>query len=163
MISEIAVNKNLSKEKIYRAILPQIRELIRDESDLIANIANIVSVLKYSFCKFLWVGFYFYDRDKKELVLGPFQGKIACTRIRSGQGVCGSAVERKETVLVEDVDKFPGHIYCDSNSKSEIVVPVIKDNEVKAVLDIDSGDLNAFDKTDKNYLEELIKDISYIF
>ena len=163
MISDAVVNKNLSKEEIYRAILPQIREIIKGESDLIANTANIVSLLKYSFSKFLWVGFYFYNKENKELILGPFQGNVACTRIQYGRGVCGSAVKRHETIIVEDVTKFPGHIYCDSDSKSEIVVPVIKNNEVKAVLDIDSSEPNMFDSIDKNFLEELINDISYIF
>ena len=156
--------KELTKEKKYIAIIPQIAELLKDEKNLIANLANIVSVLKYSFDKILWAGFYFLDiENNKELVLGPFQGKIACTRLKVGKGVCGTAVVKRETIIVKDVNKFPGHIFCDSDSKSEIVVPIFKKREVIAVLDIDSSELNQFDETDKKYLEKLIKKISHIF
>ena len=156
--------KELTKENIYIAIIPQIVELLKDEKNLIANLANIVSVLKYSFDKILWAGFYFLDiENNKELVLGPFQGKIACTRLKVGKGVCGTAVVKRETIIVKDVNKFPGHIFCDSDSKSEIVVPIFKKREVIAVLDIDSSELNQFDETDKKYLEKLIKKISHIF
>lgn len=161
---DFSVAENLSKEERYKTIIPQISSLIKDEKNLIANLANVVSVLKYTFDYFLWAGFYFIDPEKKsELILGPFQGKVACTRIKVGSGVCGTAAEKKETIKVDDVNEFPGHIFCDSDSKSEIVIPIIKDNEVKAVLDIDSGSLAAFDETDRKYLEEIINTIKNIF
>jgi GAF domain-containing protein len=154
----------LSKEEKYKTVIPQIVYLVKDERNKIANLANIVSVLKYAFDYYLWVGFYFVDdKNKNELVLGPFQGRVACTRLKIGAGVCGTAAEKKETVLVKDVSKFPGHIACDSASKSEIVVPVLINGEAEAVLDVDSGTQDAFDETDKKYLEELIKQITYIF
>ena len=156
--------KELTKEDKYNAIILQIAEIIKGEKNLIANLANIVSILKYTFNKFLWVGFYFIDTDNKnELVLGPFQGKVACTRLKVGKGVCGTAVEKKETIIVKDVSKFPGHIFCDSDSKSEIVIPVFKNSNVIAVLDVDSGEISEFDEKDKKYLEILIKKITHIF
>ena len=156
--------KNLTKEDKYKAILPQVISLVEGEKNLIANLSNVVSVLKYTFEYYLWVGFYFIDSENEsELVLGPFQGKVACTRLKVGKGVCGMAVEKKETIIVEDVEKFSGHIYCDTESKSEIVIPVIKNGRVIAVLDIDSDSLAAFDETDKKYLEEIIKKIMNIF
>ncbi|MBI5402972.1 MAG: GAF domain-containing protein [Ignavibacteriae bacterium] len=155
---------DLSKEEKYRAVLPQISSLIKGEENKTANLANIVSVLKYTFDYYLWAGFYLTDEQRKdELVLGPFQGKVACTRLKFGNGVCGTAAERKETIVVEDVNLFPGHIFCDTESKSEIVVPVIKKGRTAAVLDIDSGISGAFDDTDKKYLEELIKKTEYLF
>jgi L-methionine (R)-S-oxide reductase len=155
---------NLSKEEKYKAILPQISSLIEGEKNLIANLANVVSALKYTFKYFLWVGFYFVDPIKKlEMVVGPYQGKVACTRLRVGKGVCGTVVEKKETILVADVNSFPGHVLCDADSKSEIVIPVIKNGEVIAVLDVDSDSLGAFDNTDKKYLEEIISKIKNIF
>jgi GAF domain-containing protein len=155
---------NLSREEKYKTVIPQIVSLVKGESNKIANLANIVSVLKYTFDYYLWVGFYFIDdKNKNELVLGPFQGRVACTRLKSGKGVCGTSVEKKETLIVEDVSIFPGHIACDTESKSEIVIPVIKNGEVEAVLDVDSDRLSAFDQTDKKYLEELVKNITYIF
>jgi GAF domain-containing protein len=164
MSFEIKANNSLSKEEKYIALIPQIRSLIEDENNFIANLANIVSALKYSFEDFLWVGFYLRDKESKdEIVLGPFQGRVACTRMAMGKGVCGTSAQRKETVIVEDVDKFPGHIVCDSLSRSEIVVPVLKNGETAAVLDIDSDKLDNFDLTDKKYLEEIIKNISHIF
>ena len=120
-------------------------------------------MLQYSLRNVIWTGFYFLDRKKNELVLGPFQGRVACTRLYPGKGVCGTAFEKKETIIVNDVEKFPGHIYCDSNSKSEIVIPVIKNGNPVAVLDIDSGILSNFDSADARYLEDLIKNISYLF
>ena len=161
MSVKIEFESGLSKEEKYIELVPRIISLIDDEKDFIANISNITSALKFSFNDFLWVGFYFKDGD--ELVLGPFQGKPACTRIVVGKGVCGTAALRKETIIVEDVNKFPGHIFCDSDSKSEIVIPVIKDGELKAVLDIDSGEYGFFDNTDKKHLEDLILRISKIF
>jgi GAF domain-containing protein len=155
---------DLTKEEKYKNVLPQIISLVKGEQNKIANLANVVSVLKYTFDYYLWTGFYFTDKENgEELVLGPFQGKIACTRLKMGKGVCGTSAEKMETVIVDDVDKFPGHIFCDSDSKSEIVVPVVKNGKTEAVLDIDSGIYAAFDDTDKKYLEELIKKIEYIF
>jgi GAF domain-containing protein len=142
-----------SKEEAYQSLLPQIKALIDGEDDLVANLANIAAALKEQF-GWLWVGFYLVKKD--ELVLGPFQGPIACTRIRYGKGVCGTSWQKAETLIVADVEKFPGHIACSSFSKSEIVVPIIRNNEVVGVLDVDSELLDAFDGTDKKYLEELI-------
>ena len=141
-----------SKEEKYTSLLPQIKALIGDESDSIANLANVSAVLKEAF-NFFWVGFYLVKTE--ELVLGPFQGPIACTRIKLGKGVCGTAWETKKTLIVDDVDSFPGHIACSSLSKSEIVVPLIKNNTVIGVLDVDSEDFATFDNVDKQYLTEL--------
>lgn len=144
--------------------MPQIDALIKDEINFIANISNITSVLKYSFDNFLWVGFYFTDNNNPgELVLGPFQGRVACTRIKFGQGVCGTSAERKETIIVNDVNEFPGHIVCDSLSKSEIVVPVLKNDKVLGVLDIDSDYFGNFDETDNKYINKMLKNILNIF
>jgi GAF domain-containing protein len=142
-----------SKEERYQNLLPQIKALIEGESDLIANMANIAAALKEQF-NWLWVGFYLVKND--ELVLGPFQGPVACTRIKKGRGVCGTAWQNKETLIVSDVSKFPGHIACSSLSKSEIVVPLIKDGEVFGVLDVDSNQLSAFDETDERFLHEIL-------
>jgi len=154
----------LNKEEKYKTVILQIVSLISAEKNFIANISNIVGALKSVFEHYNWVGFYFKDKEfSDELVLGPFQGKVACTRLKTGKGVCGTAVERKETIIVDNVNDFPGHIFCDPNSRSEIVVPVVKDSKVIAVLDVDSDSYSAFDSTDKNFLEELILKISYIF
>lgn len=142
-----------TKEEQYTALLPQIKALIEGEPDLIANLANICGALKEQF-GWLWVGFYLVKND--ELVLGPFQGPVACTRIQKGRGVCGTAWQQATTLLVPDVEKFPGHIACSSLSKSEIVVPVMHHGEVKGVLDVDSISLNDFDATDKKFLEEIV-------
>ena len=141
-----------SKEEQYLALLPQVRSLIEGEVDLVANLANVAAALKEAF-DFFWVGFYLVKQD--QLVLGPFQGPVACTRIRKGKGVCGTAWQESATLLVPDVEVFPGHIACSSLSRSEIVVPLIKDGEVWGVLDIDSDLLNFFDETDRKYLEEM--------
>ena len=133
-------------------MLPQVRSLIEGEVDLVANLANVAAALKEAF-DFFWVGFYLVKQD--QLVLGPFQGPVACTRIRKGKGVCGTAWQEGATLLVPDVEVFPGHIACSSLSRSEIVVPLIKDGEVWGVLDIDSDLLNFFDETDRKYLEEM--------
>jgi GAF domain-containing protein len=151
---EQIVIKGETKEEIYSELLPQIKSLIADEPDLIANLANVTSALKQAFPSFSWVGFYLMKGN--ELVLGPFQGKLACTRIKIGSGVCGTSALEKKTIIVPDVEKFPGHIYCDPDSKSEIVVPIIKDGEVLGVLDIDSYELNNFDEVDKVYLEKIV-------
>lgn len=142
-----------TKQEQYEALLPQIRALIEDEPDAIANMANVAAVLKTQF-DFFWVGFYIV-RDN-ELVLGPFQGPIACTRIAKGKGVCGTAWATAETVVVPDVDAFPGHIACSSLSKSEIVVPVLQDGIVTAVLDVDSAHLNGFDEVDARFLKAIV-------
>ncbi|WP_294592232.1 GAF domain-containing protein [uncultured Bacteroides sp.] len=145
---------NGSKEEKYRALLPQLKSLIEGEDDLIANLANVSAALKETF-HFFWVGFYRVQGE--ELVLGPFQGPIACTRIRKGRGVCGTSWAKAETLIVPDVDAFPGHIACSSLSRSEIVVPLIRrgENEVWGVLDIDSENLNSFDEIDARFLEEV--------
>jgi GAF domain-containing protein len=142
-----------SKEEQYQSLLPQIKALIEGETDLIANLANITAALKGQF-SWLWVGFYLVKNE--ELVLGPFQGPVACTRIKKGRGVCGAAWQNKETLIVPDVTKFPGHIACSSLSKSEIVIPLIKDGEVFGVLDVDSMSLSDFDNVDKKYLENIL-------
>src|SRR6476661_236908 len=134
-----------SKQEIYDSLIPQIQGLLEGETDLVANLANVAAALKEQFGWF-WVGFYLVKNG--ELVLGPFQGPVACTRIRKGRGVCGSSWAQAKTLIVPDVEKFPGHIACSSLSKSEIVVPIIRNGEVKAVLDVDSVELNSFDETD---------------
>ena len=145
-----------TKEEQYQALIPQIKALTEGEPDLIANLANIVAALKEQFGWF-WVGFYWVKKD--QLVLAPFQGPVACTRINKGKGVCGTSWAQAETIIVPDVDAFPGHIACSSLSKSEIVVPVIRNGEVLGVLDVDSAELNEFDEVDKLYLEKIILSI----
>jgi len=159
---EIKINKSLTKESIYKELLPQIKYLVEQETDLIANLANIAAVLKENF-DFLWVGFYIVKQN--ELVLGPFQGPLACTRIKFGKGVCGTSWKDKETIIVANVDEFPGHIACSSLSKSEIVIPVInpQNNEVLMVLDVDSEKLNFFDNIDALYLQQLAKIAANLF
>lgn len=146
-----------SKSEKYESLLPQIFALVGDEKDLTANLANIAAALKQGF-NFFWVGFYWVKKD--ELVLAPFQGPIACTRIQLGRGVCGTAWKSKETILVPNVDEFPGHIACSSLSKSELVVPIIKDDVVLGILDVDSDQLNDFDEIDTYYLTQLCRWIS---
>lgn len=141
-----------TKEEKYRTLLPQLKSLLGGEDDLIANLANASAALKETF-RFFWVGFYLVKGE--ELVLGPFQGPIACTRIKKGRGVCGTAWAKAQTLVVPDVDAFPGHIACSSLSRSEIVVPLRRGDEVWGVLDIDSEELNSFDETDARFLEEL--------
>lgn len=141
-----------TKEEKYRTLLPQLKSLLEGEDDLIANLANASAALKETFGLF-WVGFYLVKGE--ELVLGPFQGPIACTRIKKGRGVCGTAWAKAQTLVVPDVDAFPGHIACSSLSRSEIVVPLRRGDEVWGVLDIDSEELNSFDETDARFLEEL--------
>ena len=153
MSYNLNINKALSKEEKYKSLLPQIESLVDGENDLIANIANIVAALKYSLDGFFWVGVYF--RKGSELVLGPFQGPVACTRIKITDGVCGKAVQAKSAVIVDDVSKFPGHIACSNDSKSEIVIPIFNGEEVSAVLDVDSDKLANFNDTDKYYLEKI--------
>ncbi len=152
-MSENLIIKGDSKKELYENLIPQLKALVEGENDIIANMANVSACLKDTF-NFWWVGFYRVIND--ELVLGPFQGPLACTRIRKGKGVCGTAWQKAETVVVPDVDEFPGHIACSSLTKSEIVVPIFKGNDVVAVLDIDSERLANFDETDKSFLEELV-------
>lgn len=150
MSENLNFTKGADKAHIYEELLPQIKSLLQGEPDAIANMANISAVLKESF-GFFWVGFYRVQED--ELVLGPFQGNMACTRIRKGKGVCGKAWESASTIIVPDVDQFEGHIACSSLSRSEIVVPILHENEVVGVLDIDSDQLRDFDETDARFLE----------
>ena len=145
-----------TKEERYSALLPQIRALIEGEQDGVANLANVAAALKEQF-GWLWVGFYLVKEN--ELVVGPFQGPVACTRIRKGRGVCGTSWEQARTLIVPDVEAFPGHIACSSLSRSEIVVPLFSAGAVIGVLDADSAELNAFDGTDQRWLEEVVKDI----
>ena len=141
-----------SKKERYEMLIPQIKALVDGEPDLIANLANIVSALKYGM-NFFWVGFYLIKNN--ELVLAPFQGPVACTRIAKGKGVCGASWQREETIIVKNVDDFPGHIACSSFSKSEIVLPFFKENNVAGVLDVDSDKLSDFDETDAHYLMQV--------
>ena len=147
-----------TKEEQYNTLIPQIKGLLDGENDLIANLANVSAALKEQF-GWLWVGFYIVKND--ELVLGPFQGPVACTRIKKGRGVCGTSWAKAETLIVPDIEKFPGHIACSSLSKSEIVVPVIRNKEVVAVLDADSSELNQFNSIDQKYLEIIIALINF--
>ena len=158
-----------SKAEVYQSLIPQIKALLEGEPDLVANLGNISAALKEQF-GWLWVGFYLVKPDSKsfgtaqdaetELVLGPFQGPVACTRIKKGRGVCGAAWQNAATLIVPDVEKFPGHIACSSLSRSEIVVPIIKVEKLFGVLDLDSTDYNSFNETDRKYLEELVSFLS---
>lgn len=152
MGENIYIPKEVSKEELYKSLYPQLKSLVADESDLIANMANIASALKEAF-DFFWIGFYRVSGER--LVLGPFQGPIACTSIAFGKGVCGSTWKEGKTIIVPDVDKFPGHIACSTQSRSEIVVPVKHNNTVVAVLDVDSDKLNSFDEIDSYWLEKI--------
>jgi L-methionine (R)-S-oxide reductase len=147
-----------NKTEQYESLIPQIKALIEGEPDLIANLANVVAALKEQF-GWLWVGFYLVKGE--ELVVAPFQGPVACTRIRKGRGVCCTSWANAETLIVPDVEQFSGHIACSSLSRSEIVVPVIRSNKVIGVLDVDSEELNQFDTTDKKFLEEIVSCINF--
>lgn len=153
MAEKIDVLKDGSREEQYQNILPQIKALLEGESDTIANLANISAVLKEAF-SFLWVGFYIVKGE--QLVLGPFQGRIACTRINYGKGVCGTAWKENRTITVADVNTFAGHIACDSESRSEIVIPIQKQGKVVAVLDVDSEKEANFSEVDAKYLQEIV-------
>src|ERR671913_265181 len=144
MSEDLNISRGTKREQ-YESLIPQIRALLEGEPDLIANLANIAAALTQQF-GWLWTGFYLVKND--ELVLGPFQGPVACTRIKKGRGVCGSSWEKAETLIVPDVEKFPGHIACSSLSRSEIVVPLIRENKVEGVLDVDSSEYDQFDETD---------------
>ncbi|MFT6893319.1 MAG: L-methionine (R)-S-oxide reductase [Algoriphagus sp.] len=160
MSENLYIPVSTSKSEKYETILPQIKALISGEPDLYANLANISAALKEAF-SFFWVGFYLVKED--QLVLGPFQGPIACTRINLGKGVCGTAWVEKKTQLVPDVEIFPGHIACSAASKSEVVVPVFKGGEVVMVLDVDSDQLDDFDAVDQEYLEKLMRMLESTF
>jgi len=153
MAEDLTINRAATKEEQYQSLIPQIEGLLFGETDFVANLANVAAALKEQF-NWFWVGFYLVKNE--ELVLGPFQGPVACTRIKKGKGVCGSSWAQMQTLIVPDVDQFPGHIACASASKSEIVLPLIKDGEVIGVLDVDSEFLNHFDVTDQVYLEQVI-------
>ncbi len=152
MSEELQIIQGTRKEQ-YETLIPQIKALLEGEPDLVANLANITAALKEQF-DWLWIGFYLVK--KEELVLAPFQGPVACTRIKKGRGVCGSSWQQAKTLIVPDVEKFPGHIACSSLSKSEIVVPIIRDAEVMGVLDVDSKAMDEFDETDREYLESIV-------
>jgi GAF domain-containing protein len=152
MAEDLQISSGTKSEQ-YASLLPQIKGLLEGETDLVANLANVAAALKEQF-GWLWTGFYLVKND--ELVLGPFQGPVACTRIRKGKGVCGSCWAEAKTLIVPDVEKFPGHIACSSLSRSEIVVPLIKNGIVTGVLDVDSSEYNHFDQTDQQYLEEIV-------
>ena len=149
-----------NKEEKYSLLLKQIDALTFGEVNLIANLANVTAALRQTF-SFFWVGFYIVEGN--ELILGPFQGDIACTRIQKGRGVCGTSLQESKSIIVPNVDEFPGHIACSSLSKSEIVIPILKYNKVVAILDIDSDILNDFDETDQKYLEKLCVQLSALF
>lgn len=153
MAEELFIDKTLSLDEQYITLKKQIRSLLSKEDKLISNLSNLTAALKQAFEKISWVGFYFYDGTR--LYLGPFQGKIACTTIEIGKGVCGTAAKELKTIVVPDVNKFPGHIFCDADSKSEIVVPLIKEGRLLGVLDLDSSSYNSFDETDKEHLEDV--------
>lgn len=160
MAEELFIDAQLTKAEKYRQLLPQIEALTTGEADLVANLANTAAALRQTFV-FFWVGFYLVKEE--ELVLGPFQGPIACTRIRHGKGVCGTSWAQACTLLVPDVEQFPGHIACSGDSKSEIVVPILSGKDVVAVLDIDSDRLNDFDQDDQQFLEQLAAGIARWF
>ncbi len=147
-----------NKTEQYRSLIPQIKGLLEGETDLVANLANVAAALKEQF-GWLWVGFYVVKNN--ELVVGPFQGPVACTRIKKGKGVCGTSWAEAKTIIVPDVEKFPGHIACSSLSRSEIVVPVIRHHEVVAVFDADSAEPDQFDTTDQRFLEEIVNLIPF--
>ena len=157
MAEDLLIAKGTKKEQ-YEALVPQIEALISYETDLIANLGNVAAALKEQFGWF-WVGFYLVKEG--ELVLAPFQGPVACTRIKKGKGVCGTSWQEAKTLIVPDVDKFPGHIACSSVSKSEIVVPLIRNGEVIGVLDVDSADYDQFDETDQQYLEQIVSALKF--
>ena len=158
MAEDLNIITSTDKAEQYQSLIPQIEALITGEPDLIANLANICAALKEQF-KWFWVGFYLVKDN--QLVLGPFQGPVACTRIAYGKGVCGAAWEQQQTLIVPDVEVFPGHIACSSLSRSEIVVPVFARGKVAAVLDADSEEFNQFDETDAQYLEQIVKLVNF--
>jgi L-methionine (R)-S-oxide reductase len=157
MAEDLSISTGTKQEQ-YEALIPQIKGLLEGETDLVANLANVAAALKEQFGWF-WVGFYLVKGE--ELVLGPFQGPVACTRIKKGRGVCGSSWAQAQTLIVPDVEKFPGHIACSSLSKSEIVVPILRNGVVLGVLDVDSDELDQYDALDQKYLEQVIGLINF--
>lgn len=155
MSETIIINKSASIDEQYKLLTKQVKSLLDKNDNILSNLSNFTAALNQTFEKISWVGFYLYDGN--ELYLGPFQGKVACTRIKIGKGVCGTSAEKRKTIIVPDVDQFPGHIACDVESRSEIVVPIIKNEILFGVLDLDSARLNAFDEMDKVYLEKMIE------
>ncbi len=152
MSESVIINNELSLDEKYQLLAKQVKSLLNKDENILSNLSNFTAALKQTFDKISWAGFYLYDGTK--LYLGPFQGKVACTLIDVGKGVCGTAAAERRTIIVEDVDKFPGHIACDPESRSEIVIPIIKNNDLYGVLDIDSAQLGSFNQTDQKYLEE---------
>lgn len=158
MAEDLQIIQSTDKAEQYKSLLPQIEALLYGETDLVANMANVCAALKEQF-KWFWVGFYLVKDG--ELVLGPFQGPVACTRIGLGKGVCGAAWQQAKTLIVPDVDAFPGHIACSSLSRSEIVLPIFKNGEVVGVLDVDSENLSAYDEIDARYLQQVLQLINF--
>ncbi len=158
MSETLLIEKNLSKEERYLLLFKQIKSLLIKDDNLLSNLSNFTAALKQTFDSISWAGFYLFDGRK--LYLGPFQGKVACANIEVGKGVCGTAALKRESVIVDDVNKFPGHIACDADSNSEIVIPIFKDENLFGVLDLDSYEYNAFNETDKKHLEELCNFLS---
>ena len=159
-MKEIVANKDIQSDKgKYKLLLKQVKELLSKDDDELSNLSNLTAAVKQTFGKVSWVGFYLYKNQK--LILGPFQGKVACTSIEMGKGVCGTSAEKKNAIIVEDVNQFPGHIFCDTDSKSEIVVPILKsDGSLYGVLDLDGTEYSAFNETDREYLEKICKFLS---
>ncbi len=158
MSEELKVDKSLGKEEIYIQIIPQLEALMDADEPVLSSLSNLTAAVKEAFDKISWAGFYIVNSEV--LYLGPFQGKVACTAIDIGKGVCGTAAQKMETIIVENVDQFPGHIACDAGSKSEIVVPIEVEGKVWGVLDLDSYEYSSFDETDKKYLEQICKRLS---
>jgi L-methionine (R)-S-oxide reductase len=160
-MEQIKISSVDDRAAIYRELLPQLKSLVADEDDVTANLANISAALKQALARVSWVGFYLLKDG--ELVVGPFQGKVACTRIKIGNGVCGQAAGKRKTIVVPDVNKFPGHIFCDADSKSEIVVPILRGDDLFGVLDLDSPEFNSFDEGDAENLKlvcEIVSELS---
>jgi len=158
-LTEIIISdSNLTTEEKYKLLTEQLGSLVLKEDNLISNLANVTAALKQTFDKISWVGFYLFDG--KKLYLGPFQGNVACTNIEIGKGVCGKSAQLRKTIIVPDVHQFPGHIFCDADSKSEIVVPLLKGNKLLGVLDLDSTEYNSFNETDKIYLQQICRYLS---
>jgi L-methionine (R)-S-oxide reductase len=158
MAEDLNITTSTDKAEQYQSLIPQVEALLMGEPDLVANLANVCAALKEQF-KWFWVGFYLVKED--ELVLGPFQGPVACTRIGLGKGVCGTSWQQEKTLIVPDVDVFPGHIACASASRSEIVVPIFNDGKVVAVLDVDSDELDQFNETDALYLQQIVELVNF--
>ena len=155
MADSFYIDRNLPLDKQYITLIGQLKSLLDKNDNWLSSLSNLAAVLKQAFAKISWAGFYLFDG--KKLYLGPFQGKLACTNIEPGKGVCGTAAIKKETIVVPDVNEFPGHIFCDADSKSEIVVPILKDGSLFGVLDLDSSSYNSFNEVDKKYLEEIVE------